>query len=84
VVRFNPQIFTNDAAEDPELVEDQEEKFLQRDIIEYLQKIKYQDNLWPSKGRMKNWNLVRQRLHENREVFFSGLPRVTTTNHFYQ
>ena len=84
MVRFNPQIFTTEAAEEPELVEDQEEKFLQRDIIEYLQKIKYQDNLWPRKGKMKNWNLVRQRFHENREVFFSGLPRVTTTNHFYQ
>ena len=81
MVRFNPQIFTSEAAE---LVEDQEEKFLQRDIIEYLQKIKYQDHLWPRKGRMKNWNLVRQRFHENREVFFSGLPRVTTTNHSYQ
>ena len=84
MVRFNPQIFTSDAAEEPELVEDEEEKFLQRDIIGYLQKFKYQDNVYPSKGRMKNWNLVRQRFHENREVFVSGLPRVTTTNHFYQ
>ena len=79
MVRFNPQIFTSDAAEEAELVADEEEKFLQRDIIGYLQKFKYQ-----RKGRMKNWNLVRQRFHENREVFFSGLPRVTTTNHFYQ
>ena len=82
VVRFNPEILTSEGPE--ELAEDQgqEEKFLEREIIQYLQKYKYEDNknLWPSKrGRVKKWNLVRQRFHENREVFFSGVPRVTQT-----
>ena len=82
VVRFNPEITTSDGPE--ELAEDQgqEEKFLEREIIQYLQKYKYEDNknVWPAKrGRIKKWNLVRQRFHENREVFFSGVPRVTQT-----
>ena len=83
VVRFNPEITTSDGPE--ELAEDQgqEEKFLEREIIQYLQKYKYEDNknIWPAKrGRIKKWNLVRQTFHENREVFFSGVPRVTQDN----
>ena len=62
VVRFNPEITTSDGPE--ELAEDQgqEEKFLEREIIQYLQKYKYEDNknVWPAKrGRIKKWNLVR-------------------------
>ena len=85
VVRFNPEIETSQGPET--LADDQGEQFLERKIIQYLQKYKDQTdkkNIWPSnRGRIKKWNLVRQRFHENREVFFSGVPRVTR-NHCYQ
>ena len=88
VVRFHPEILTT---EGPEELQDELEtdKILEREIIQYLQRFKQHDN-WdrtvrPSNsGRVKKWNLVRQRFHENREVFVSRLPRVTSvTNHSY-
>ena len=79
VVRFDPEILISDGPE--QSVEDHGEKFLEREIIQYLQNYKYQKDgsnrtVWPARGTMKRWNLVRQRFHENREVFVSGIPRV--------
>ena len=57
---------------------EEKNKFLQRDIVQYLQlkeAKKYWKNIPDSYGKTNRWNLVKQRFHE-KDIFFSKEPRV--------
>ena len=58
---------------------EEKNKFLQEDIVQYLKcttSRRFYSNMPSSAGgKMKNWNLVKQRFHE-KDVFFSKEPKV--------
>ena len=60
---------------------EEKNKFLQEDIVQYLKcttsRKQFYSNVLRSGsgGKMKNWNLVKQRFHE-KDVFFSKEPKV--------
>ena len=63
---------------------DEKNKFLQKDIVQYLQNRetkKYWANI-PEDYELKNWNLVRQRVHE-KQSYFSKAAKVFRIKNTY-
>ena len=67
---------------------EEKNKSLQEDIVQYLrykETKKFWSNVSENGGKMKNWNLVKQRFHDEKDIFFSKEAKVcyVTQYHFY-
>ena len=58
---------------------EEKNKSLQQDIVQYLrykETKKFWSNVSENGGKMKNWNLVKQRFHDEKDIFFSKEAKV--------